>query len=161
MTRNTKQGRSGRRRWLLWPVAAGAVAPLLWFAGEAIWDGILFREGAEIDYQNLSAGGVEALLAEREDLMVLDVRSDEEFAQGHLPRAQRLGAAAGDGSADPLRELDREQPCLVYCAGGFRSRLTVGKMRALGFREVYNLNRGVLGWRLSGRELERDEAERE
>ncbi|HUF63782.1 MAG TPA: rhodanese-like domain-containing protein [Verrucomicrobiales bacterium] len=158
MTRNTKQGRPGRLRWLRWLLIAGAAAPLLWFAGEAVWDDILFRERGGMVYQNLSADEVAVLLAEREEVMPLDLRTDQEFARGHLPQARRLGAAAGAGSGEPLTELDREQPCLIYCAGGFRSRLTLGKMRALGFREVYHLNRGVLGWRLSGRELERDEA---
>jgi rhodanese-related sulfurtransferase len=136
---------------------ATAAAPVLWFAGEAVWNRVLFRAVAGRVYRNVSADEAEALLTGRKDLMVLDVRSEQEFREGRLPHARLLGQDGDAGAPLRLADLAPETPCLVYCAGGFRSRLVVGRMRELGFREVYNLNRGVLGWKLSGRVLEGNE----
>ena len=53
-----------------------------------------------------------------------------------------------------VTELDPAKPILVYCGGGVRSRLALGKLKDAGFTRIYNLNRGMLGWMLGGHPVE-------
>jgi rhodanese-related sulfurtransferase len=77
---------------------------------------------------------------------VLDVRSDKEFAGGALPGAVNL--SLGDAVFDEKAgALDRSRPVLVYCAGGFRSRQAVERLKAMGFQDIRHLHRGYLSWK--------------
>ncbi len=78
-----------------------------------------------------------ALLEDRDDVQVIDVRTPQEFAQGHLD-----GAALIDiydpGFRDDVAGLDRDASYLVYCRSGSRSSQAVALMQDLGFAEVYD-----------------------
>ncbi|MDQ6738068.1 MAG: MBL fold metallo-hydrolase [Gemmatimonadota bacterium] len=78
------------------------------------------------------------------DVAVLDVRSDAEFASGHLAGALNI----------PMRELEarshevpRERPVVVHCQSGARSAIAVSVLRARGFENVMNLTGGISEWR--------------
>lgn len=43
--------------------------------------------------------------------------------------------------------LDKEKPVLVYCAGGFRSRKAVAKLKELGFQNIQHIHRGYMSWK--------------
>ncbi|KRT73270.1 MAG: rhodanese-like protein [Deltaproteobacteria bacterium CSP1-8] len=79
------------------------------------------------------------------DFVVLDVRTPEEFAQGHLE-----GAVLVDYRSPGLREemagLGRTNTYLVYCRMGNRSASALGIMRELGFRSYYHLEGGIKRW---------------
>jgi phage shock protein E len=85
----------------------------------------------------IDAADAVALLEERDDLTVIDVRTPPEFADGHL-----TGAALVDvqdpGFRDQLEPLDRDAAYLVYCRTGNRSAHAVTIMRDLGFTELYD-----------------------
>ncbi|MBD3915946.1 rhodanese-like domain-containing protein [Nocardioides hwasunensis] len=68
---------------------------------------------------------------------VIDVRTPEEFAAGHLDGATNLDVQADD-FADRLGELPREDPYVVYCATGRRATGAVEQMEELGFTDVVN-----------------------
>ena len=78
-------------------------------------------------------------------LLIIDVRSAEDYAQTHLP-----GAAHADVRADDFRDrvatLDRDAPYVVYCKEGNRSQDALDVMRELGFREVYEIDGGIIAW---------------
>lgn len=80
-----------------------------------------------------------------EDLIVLDVRTPEEFAEGHLEGAIMVDFYA-DNFADQLAELDPDAPYLLYCRSGNRSGQTQAIMRELGFTDVADVNGGVIAW---------------
>ncbi|MBI5090370.1 MAG: rhodanese-like domain-containing protein [Actinobacteria bacterium] len=82
-------------------------------------------------------------------LVVLDVRTPEEFATGHLPGAIDLDARS-DTFTDELAQLDREVPYLVYCHSGNRSAAAVATMRELGFTRVSELDGGITAWQFAG-----------
>ena len=79
------------------------------------------------------------------NLQVLDVRTAEEFAAGHLEGAINMDALRPD-FATKLKGLDLEQPLLVHCAVGGRSRKAVQVMDKLGFKKIYHLNGGFNAW---------------
>lgn len=80
-----------------------------------------------------------------EGLVILDVRTPQEFAGGHLAGAVNLDYQAA-GFADDLGTLDREVPYLLYCRSGNRSAQAREMMRELGFLEVYEIDGGINAW---------------
>ena len=83
------------------------------------------------------------------DLVVLDVRTLEEFATGHLEDATMLDFHRTD-FVDRLAQLDRDTPYLLYCRSGNRSGQTRAIMEELGFTDVADIDGGVLAWDAAG-----------
>ncbi len=79
------------------------------------------------------------------DLVVLDVRTPEEFAQGHLAGAKNLNVMAPDFEQQ-VAQLDRGKTYLVYCRSGNRSARAVQAMTRLGFTRISHMSQGILGW---------------
>jgi len=73
--------------------------------------------------------------------VILDVRTAEEFAEGHLPGAVNIDIHAED-FPEKIETLDRIKTYLVHCKSGGRSRAAVELMLEMGFTNVYN----VRGW---------------
>lgn len=82
-------------------------------------------------------------------LVVLDVRTPEEFAEGHLDGAVMVDFYAPD-FADQLAQLDGNAPYLLYCRSGNRSGETIGLMRQMGFTDVTEIDGGVVAWQQAG-----------
>lgn len=85
-------------------------------------------------------------------LVVLDVRTPEEFAAGHLAGAVNVDFYAAS-FADDLAALDRTVPYLVYCHSGNRSGKATQAMQQLGFTTIYDLDGGVTAWQAAGYSL--------
>ncbi len=83
------------------------------------------------------------------DLVVLDVRTPEEFAEGHLEGAVLVDFYDAD-FAEQLAELDPEVPYLLYCRSGNRSGQTTALMADLGFTDVADIDGGILAWEQEG-----------
>jgi len=117
-----------------------------WYLFEGSWDRRLFSAGAGKVCENLNAIEAAAFLREHPETQVLDVRSEGEHAGGALPGAVNvsLGDAAFERKVDGL---DRQRPVLVYCAGGFRSRKAVERLKAMGFENIRHLHRGYMSWK--------------
>ena len=86
-----------------------------------------------------------ALIDTAEIGLLLDVRTDREFAMGHI-----RGAAQIDFYRDDFREelakLDPNVPVYVYCRSGNRSGQAAKMMKSMGFKTVYNLEGGMGAW---------------
>jgi phage shock protein E len=78
-----------------------------------------------------------SLLAARDDLTIIDVRTPEEHAAGHVAGTELVDIQAPD-FADRIAALDPEGAYLVYCRTGNRSAVAVQAMADLGFIEVYD-----------------------
>lgn len=85
------------------------------------------------------------LLASGEKVTVLDVRTPEEFADGHLKDAVNVNFNGGDFEAQ-LAKLDPSKPYLVHCAAGGRSGKSMALFKKLKFTKVYHLADGYNGW---------------
>lgn len=84
-----------------------------------------------------------------EDLVILDVRTPEEFAEGHLDGAIMIDFYRDD-FADRLAGLDPNVPYLLYCRSGNRSGQTASIMSDLGFTNVADVDGGILAWNQAG-----------
>ena len=87
-----------------------------------------------------------------EELVILDVRTPEEFDEGHLEGAVMLDFYEPD-FADELADLDPDVPYLLYCRSGNRSGQTAEIMAELGFTDVADVDGGVISWTDAGLDL--------
>jgi rhodanese-related sulfurtransferase len=84
-----------------------------------------------------------------ENAVVLDVRSPEEFAKGHVPGAVNADINSPDFSKR-VAQFDKEKPILVNCHAGSRGAIASAKLAELGFKTVCNLEGGLAAWEKSG-----------
>lgn len=97
-----------------------------------------------------AAGDASQIHANRpDDLVVLDVRTPQEFSEAHLEDAVMLDFYEADFGAR-LGELDRDVPYLLYCRSGNRSGQTAIIMEELGFSDVTEIEGGIDAWTQSG-----------
>lgn len=80
---------------------------------------------------------------------VVDVRSPEEFASGHLEGAVNLNVE-DPAFADLIGELDPAGTYLVYCHSGNRSAVATAQLRDAGFEHVFELDGGITSWSGAG-----------
>lgn len=83
------------------------------------------------------------------DIVVLDVRTPDEFAEGHLDGALMIDFYSPD-FADQLADLDPDASYLLYCRSGNRSGQTTAIMAELGFTDVADVDGGILAWTAAG-----------
>jgi hydroxyacylglutathione hydrolase len=79
--------------------------------------------------------------------VVVDVRHDNEWAEGHLPSAIHLPLGH---LTDRLAELPKTQPLVTHCQSGARSAIAASLLRRRGFTDVANLAGGYAAWEESG-----------
>lgn len=84
-----------------------------------------------------------------DDLVILDVRTPEEFAEGHIDDAIMIDFYSDD-FADQLAGLDPDVPYVLYCRSGNRSGQTLAIMEQLGFTSVQDVDGGALAWQEDG-----------
>ncbi|GEP45403.1 rhodanese-like domain-containing protein [Brevifollis gellanilyticus] len=85
---------------------------------------------------------------------VVDVRTAEEFKEGHIKGAKNIDVTEND-FAQKLGELDKSKPVLVHCQAGGRSTRSLLSFEKLGFTQVYHLDGGFNGWTKAGKPLEK------
>lgn len=106
---------------------------------------------ASLDGQAVDAGAFAALV-EQDGVVVLDVRTPEEFAAGHLDGALNVDVSSPQFT-DRLAELDTDAPYAVYCRSGNRSAQAVTLMQQAGFEQVAHLDGGITAWSADGGEV--------
>jgi len=87
-------------------------------------------------------------------VQVLDVRTPEEFAAGHVKGATLIDFYEPD-FAERIAELDRDTAYVVYCRSGNRSGKATALMAEQGFAAVSDVDGGVVAWQAAGLPLER------
>jgi phage shock protein E len=90
-----------------------------------------------------------AAAASRPGTVILDVRTAEEFAAGHLPGAMNADVES-PGFAAALDGLDPSLSYAVYCHSGRRSGIALDEMSQAGFTDAYDLAGGISAWVGSG-----------
>lgn len=82
-------------------------------------------------------------------VVVIDVRTPAEFAEGHLDRATLVDFSA-PGFRERIARLDHSAKYFVYCHSGNRSGQATAILAELGFTNVYNLHGGLNAWVSAG-----------
>ena len=95
-------------------------------------------------YQRITDDEAQVLMEREQDYLILDVRSPEEFAEGHIPHAinipmDRIGE-------EPPQELpDRNQMIFVYCVKGIRSMNVANRLAHMGYKNIIEMG-GIQDW---------------
>ncbi|MFC0606014.1 rhodanese-like domain-containing protein [Winogradskyella pulchriflava] len=85
-------------------------------------------------------------VAEDNNSVVLDVRTQEEVELGMIPNALHIDIYKGQGFIDEVEELDKTKNYYVYCRSGARSGQACSVMSQLGFKNAFNLVGGFNEW---------------
>ncbi len=84
-------------------------------------------------------------------VQLLDVRTKEEWAEGHLKGAKRV-TLSEEGFADKAKAvLDPKKPVVVYCRSGGRSAKATKLLRDAGFTTVHDMAGGIVAWEKEGK----------
>lgn len=77
--------------------------------------------------------------------VLIDVREDQEVAQGRIPQAKHLGRGILERDVE-ARFPDKDARLILVCGGGFRSALAADALQRMGYRDVWSLAGGVRAW---------------
>lgn len=88
----------------------------------------------------------EAIALHNKGALMLDVRSADEFASGHIINARHIALESLSDNLDSIKKY-REKPVVVYCEAGSRSAQAVKTLKAQGYTTVFNLSGGLAAWR--------------
>ncbi|MCP4847400.1 MAG: rhodanese-like domain-containing protein [Verrucomicrobiaceae bacterium] len=126
---------------------------LSWLAFAVITTPVSWGQKATTGHQNISAVSAKKLISrlkkEEKKLVILDVRTPEEYKTSHIAGAKLLDFLADDFKAS-LAKLDKTKVYLLHCRSGSRSSSAFALMKRLGFKSVYHLDGGILAWRKAG-----------
>lgn len=86
-------------------------------------------------------------------IQLLDVRTAKEFNTGHLENALQADFTKKDEFFDRLSYLDKAKPVYVYCLSGGRSNAAANWMRENGYKQVVEMDGGVMAWKNAGKSL--------
>jgi len=125
-------------RMLLAAVAALFLVPA--WAGDSAWI------GQDALLEKMASG--------QGDLLVLDVRTAKEFAEGHVPGAVNI---SHDELASRLPEIaaDQGSDVVVYCRSGRRSEIALDLLAKAGFQHLYHLEGDYLAWSAANRPVDK------
>jgi len=90
------------------------------------------------------------------NVQLVDVRTPEEFGQKHIANAKNININSNSFEKE-LGALDKSKPLYVYCLSGGRSSKAADWAQKNGFKEVYNLDGGVLAWMNNGKPVVKGE----
>lgn len=90
----------------------------------------------------------------RDSHVLIDVREDREWAEGHAAGAMHL--SKGVIERDIESEIpDKSTTMVLYCGGGFRSALTAAELQKMGYTNVISLDGGWRAWNQAGLPVEK------
>lgn len=92
---------------------------------------------------------VEALIKKQPKMVILDVRTPDEFKAGHVKNAININIHDAD-ALERIGKLDKKTTYLVYCRTKNRSGVAVNHMLQNGFTNVYHMMDGMAGWMQNG-----------
>jgi rhodanese-related sulfurtransferase len=94
----------------------------------------------------LSPDDFEKLIKTDKTVQLVDVRTPQEVANGHIEKAVNINIADADFQAK-MSQLDKSKPIAVYCGVGGRSGKAAAMLTTLGFTKIYDLQGGMTAWK--------------
>ena len=95
-------------------------------------------------YMNISPEKAKEMMENLEEFVLLDVRNEEEFAEGHIPGAVVIPYDEIEERAE--EEIpEKDVPLFVYCRSGRRSKIAAESLVSLGYSEIYEFG-GIIAW---------------
>lgn len=96
-------------------------------------------------YKSISMSEAEEMMKNEKDYIILDVRTAEEYKEGHIPNA--INVANETIGEDEISELpNKDQLIMVYCRSGRRSKQAASKLVKLGYSNIVEIG-GIIDWK--------------
>ncbi|MFZ3385224.1 MAG: rhodanese-like domain-containing protein [Candidatus Methanoperedens sp.] len=107
-------------------------------------------------YTDISVQEGKAMI-DRKEVFILDVRTNEEYAAGHINGSTLLAVQdiPKQELGEKLKAIPKDSKILVYCRSGSRSAKASGILAENGFTMVYNMQGGITEWMKAGYEVEK------
>jgi len=83
-------------------------------------------------------------LDQKKGMVLLDVRPDKEYEQGHIPGAVHVPLA---DIGDKVKKLKKDKDLVVYCRSGNQSIWAIKRLMGMGYKNLYNLKGGYSAWK--------------
>ena len=102
-------------------------------------------DGGSVSYEQISGAEAKALMDSESGYIILDVREQDEYDEGHIPGAILI--PYGEIADRAEKELpDKDQLILVYCRSGRRSKIAAEELVKLGYTNVKEFG-GIIDWK--------------
>lgn len=88
------------------------------------------------------------------NIVVIDVRTPDEFQAGHIHGATNINVQDKD-FAKKIEALDKSKTYIIHCAAGGRSARACEKIKPMGFTNMMHMNQGFNGWKEKGEPIEK------
>jgi len=105
---------------------------------------------AQTTFKTITPADFDSKATASKNKIILDVRTLEEYQEGHLAKALQIDFRGSDFK-NQVSKLDKSTPVFVYCKGGGRGASSCEILKDLGFKEVYNLQGGITDWKKAGK----------
>ena len=83
------------------------------------------------------------------NVQLIDVRTKEEFASGHIKDAINIPITDVDFS-ERIQNLNKKEPVYLYCRSGSRSSKAANEISNLSFTTIYDIDGGIKNWQIIG-----------
>jgi len=111
---------------------------------------------AKTRVKETSVAEVKRRMEAGEDFMLVDIREDHEWANGHIPGAVHMGRGIIERDIEQCVP-DTGRKLILYCGGGFRSALSADNLQKMGYTNVESMDGGWRGWLAAGLPTAKDE----
>ncbi|MEN8904878.1 MAG: rhodanese-like domain-containing protein [Clostridiales bacterium] len=105
---------------------------------------VINNENRQETFENISPKDAKKQLDEDDKIILLDVRTQEEYDESHIPKSKLIPVDVLDKNAESELK-DKESKIFVYCRSGNRSVTASEILIDLGYTNVYNLG-GIIDW---------------
>jgi len=77
---------------------------------------------------------------------LLDVRTQEEYLENHIPRAINIDVNSENFTDSVAANVPKDSKIAVYCRSGRRSKIAAGKLSKAGYKDIIDLDEGIVAW---------------
>jgi rhodanese-related sulfurtransferase len=100
---------------------------------------------AKRNVRELSVDQVQNKISRRENFVLVDVREESEWSQGHLPDAIHIGKGVIERDIEN-KIVNPNTEIVLYCGGGYRSALAAESIQKMGYTNVFSMDGGYREW---------------
>jgi len=104
---------------------------------------------AKTRVREISVSDTQARLAKDQNVLLVDVREDDEWRDGHATGAKHLGKGIIERDIEQ-QVPDKNTELVLYCGGGYRSALVADVLQRMGYTNAWSMAGGWKAWKNSG-----------
>ncbi len=110
---------------------------------------------AKTRVREISVSDTQARLAKDQNVLLVDVREDDEWRDGHATGAKHLGKGIIERDIEQ-QVPDKNTELVLYCGGGYRSALVADVLQRMGYTNAWSMAGGWKAWKNSGAPTTKD-----